>query len=267
MNLSPYKDKPQKVWLSITKKLVEDYPLTTDEILEISLLVWDKIWTTKVGNTIKLSEVELTATVIGYFFQKLFAHELAHRYPNKWRGEQNKEDKDIVYIDNEKFSTEMKSSGQIGYKIFGNRSYNQDLQNNKKSNKDKSGYYITINFVGQILTLVRLGWIDEDDWVGQTTESGQASTLKKEAYQYKLIEINGEYRLISPIELLYGVGESFKKKFNQEGLYTFNDIINYNGTTPKVLLVKEKNKELFNKIIRSYNEQSITDVKVATRVK
>ena len=187
-------------------------------------------------------------SVVGYFFQKLFSHELAYRYPNKWRGEKNKEDKDIVSIDNEKFSTEMKSSSQIGYKIFGNRSYNQDLQENNQSIKNKSGYYITINFVGQTLTLVRLGWIDEEDWVGQKAQSGQSATLKEEAYKYKLIEINGKYQLKSPIRLLDDVGESVEKKFNQEGLYTFNDIINYKGITTKVLSIKEKNKERLNKI-------------------
>ena len=32
------------------------------------------------------------------------------------------------------------------------------------SKKEKSGFYITVNFFNQILTLIRFGWIDADDW-------------------------------------------------------------------------------------------------------
>ncbi len=81
MSISPYKNKPKDEWPSITKKLIEKYPLSNDEILEISLLAWNRLWTTKVGNTINLSEVDLPATVIGYFFQKLFTYELIKHYP------------------------------------------------------------------------------------------------------------------------------------------------------------------------------------------
>lgn len=244
---SPYNNKPKTAWLSITKNLLVKYPLSTEEILEISLLAWDKLWTTKVGNTIELSKVELPATVVGYFFQKLFSHELATRYPTKWRGEQNKEDKDIVYIDDERFSTEMKSSGQMKYEIFGNRSYNQESQNSDNRLKDKSSYYITINFSGKILTLIRLGWIDQDDWTPQLSQNGQAATLSQDAYDYKLIEINGAYQLNSPIQLLDGIGKVIAEKLGkEENIFTFNDIINYSGDNKKIKTIKEKNKVLLS---------------------
>ena len=246
MAKSPYKNKPKKEWLSTTEKLIENYPLSKEEILEISLLAWNKLWTTKVGNTIELSKVELPATVVGYFFQKLFSHELATRYPSKWRGEQNKEDKDIVYVENDFFSTEMKSSGQMGYKIFGNRSYNKESQNTDNSLKNKSSYYITINFSGKILTLIRLGWIDQDDWTSQASENGQAATLNQDTYKYKLIEINGVYQLKSPIQLLYNVGKVTAKKLGEENIFTFNDIINYSGDNKKIKTIKEKNKDLLS---------------------
>jgi hypothetical protein len=242
MTILPYKDKPREEWLSITNKLIEQYPLSTDEILEISLLSWDKLWTTKVGNTINLNEVELPATVIGYFFQKLFTHELSNRYPTKWRGERNKEDKDIVYIENDFFSTEMKSSGQMGYKIFGNRSYNKESQNTDNSLKNKSSYYITINFSGKILTLIRLGWIDQDDWISQASENGQAATLSQDTYKYKLIKINGAYQLKSPVQLLYGIGDKTFEKLKSENIFTFNDIINYSGSNKVINSIKKKNE-------------------------
>ncbi len=243
---SPYKNKPKTEWLSVTEELVKKYPLSTDEILEISLLAWSKLWTTKVGNTIELSEVELPAIVVGYFFQKLFSLELATRYPGKWRGEQNKEDKDIVYIDDENFSTEMKSSGQMKYEIFGNRSYNKESQNSDNSLKNKSSYYITINFSGKILTLIRLGWIDQDDWTPQSSENGQAATLSQDAYDYKLIEINSAYQLNSPTQLLYDVGKITAKKLEEKNIFTFNDIINYSGDNKKIKTIKEKNQKLLD---------------------
>jgi len=246
MTISPYKDRPKEEWLSITNKLIKKYPLSTDEILEISLLSWGKLWTTKVGNTINLNEVELPATVIGSFFQKLFAHELASRYPTKWRGERNKEDKDIVYIENDLFSTEMKSSGQMKYKIFGNRSYNKESQNTDNSLKNKSSYYITINFSGKILTLIRLGWIDKDDWISQASENGQAATLNQNTYKYKLIEINGEYQLKSPIQLLYGIGDKTFEKLKSESILTFEDIINYSGNITLINNIKKKNEDILS---------------------
>lgn len=251
MTILPYKDKPKEEWLSITNKLIEQYPLSTDEILEISLLSWNKLWTTKVGNTINLNEVELPATVIGYFFQKLFTHELSNRYPTKWRGERNKEDKDIVYIENDFFSTEMKSSGQMGYKIFGNRSYNKESQNTDNSLKNKSSYYITINFSGKILTLIRLGWIDQDDWTSQASENGQAATLNQDTYKYKLIEINGAYQLKSPIQLLYGIGDKTFDKLKSESILTFEDLINYSGNITLINNIKKKNEDIL-KLLEQY---------------
>jgi len=202
--ITPYKDKPISEWKSITNELIEEYPLSKKEILEISVICWDKLWTTKVANLINLKEVELPATVIGYFFQKLFAHELQIRYEYEWKGEKDKSDKDLVNIKDDKFSTEMKSSGQMGYKVFGNRSY---CQSSDSPSKAKSGYYITVNFTNQTLNLISIGWIDKEDWNCQNAQSGQAATLPKEVYEHKLIPLNGEYQLKSSINLLNGVGK------------------------------------------------------------
>ena len=183
MAISPYQNKQQSEWKSITEELITNYPLSTDEILEISLIAWEKLWGTEVGGTIKLVEVDLPATVIGYFFQKLFSYELSKRYPNEWKGEKEKSDKDLVNIKNPTFSTEMKASGQLGYKIFGNRSYNQQGFNEETTGKDKSGFYITINFYSQTLTLISIGWIDQNDWNSQ--EEVQRYSMNYCAYRYK----------------------------------------------------------------------------------
>lgn len=248
MAISPYQNIQQPEWKSITNELINNYPLSTNEILEISLLAWKKLWETEVGGTIKLKEVDLPATVIGYFFQKLFSYELSTRYPEEWKGEKEKSDKDLVNIKNPKFSTEMKASGQLGYKIFGNRSYNQQGSNEEAIGKDKSGFYITVNFYSQTLTLISIGWIDQSDWISQGAETGQAATLKTEVYTHKLIQINGKYQLKNPILLLNGIGKVTCEKLYEENIFTFEDIINYKGNNKTVVNTYKKNESFLGAI-------------------
>lgn len=249
MAASPYIGVPVGQWPSVTKKLLSKYPLSQCEILEIAEIAWNRLWTSTIGGQIQLDKVELPATVVGYFFQKLFAHELSTRYPKTWRGEQEKSDKDLVNLRENIFSTEMKSSGQMGYALFGNRSYNQQTQNDNNTSKDKSGYYITLNFFGSKMTLLRLGWIDQDDWIPQGAETGQAAILKPDVYKYKLVKIPGAYRLQSPVQLLNGVGGKGAAKLNQIGIYTIEDIIKYNGTDKSVLKIKKTNEEFLENIL------------------
>ncbi len=144
----------------------------------------------------------------------------------------------------------MKTSGQMGYKIFGNRSYNKNSKN-KNNIKDKSAYYITINFSGKTLTLIRLGWIDQEDWNSQVSENGQAATLKQDIYKYKLIEIHGAYQLKSPIQLLDGIGNKTFEKLKNENILTFEDILNYSGNNSIINAIKERNKNFLN-ILNQY---------------
>ena len=248
MSVSPYSGKPIEEWKDITIDLVDKYPLSKSELLEVAMTSWDRLWSTNVGGHINIREADLPSTVVGYFFQKLFTYELANRYPDIWKGEEIKSDKDLVNMQDDYFSSEMKSSGQMGYKLFGNRSYNQQTKSNSTSGKDKSGYYITINFSGQILTLLRIGWIDQDDWIAQGAETGQAAKLRPDVYTYKLIEINGSYRKKSPIQLCNGVGlranSTVRKHCNKLGVFTFKDLKDYNGEDKKILKIKENNLEL-----------------------
>ena len=120
----------------------------------------------------------------------------------------------------------MKASGQVGYKIFGNRSYGQKVENADSAKKDKSGFYITINFYKQSLTLVRFGWIDADDWQAQKSATGQMAGLKDEVYKYKLIPIKGPYMLKGPVQLIQGVGPKVRTEFTNAGIETIEDLLN-----------------------------------------
>lgn len=244
MARSPYANEPLSDWLQITHDLIAQYPISPQEILDVAILSWDRLWTSQIGGEISLDEVDLPATVVGYFFQKLFTHELKSRYPRIWKGEELKSDKDLVNIQDPYFSTEMKSSGQLGYCLFGNRSYNQTSDASGMSGKDKSGFYITMNFYRKTITLLRIGWIDQDDWVPQGAETGQAAILKQEVYQYKLLQIKGPYLNASPIELLKGIGPKSVIHFYNEGVYTFGDLKAYSGSTPRIIKTLNDNYQL-----------------------
>ena len=130
MTKSPYSDISVEEWLNKTQKLVKKHPLDKDEIFDIVLISWERLWKTNIGDypvIFPIEEINPPATVIGYIFEKLFALELANRYPNKWRNGNSGNEKDIKCITNDEFSFEIKTSGQIGTKIFGNRSYGQKI--------------------------------------------------------------------------------------------------------------------------------------------
>lgn len=221
-----------------TIELIENHPLKTDTIRDVALRSWDTLWQTTIGEgntSIKLYDLDVPATVIGYFFEKLFARCLQELEPTLWQGGRDKEEKDIVYIPNSYFSIEMKCSGQLGDKVFGNRSYGQQSDvDSALTKKEKSGYYITVNFYKKSLNLLRFGWIDHSDWKAQTSETGQASSLKPDVYKYKLKEIPGEYRLKAPVRFLTGVGSKYEAIFANEGIKTIGDLKEYKGTNKNI---------------------------------
>ena len=167
MTTSPYSGKPKTSWLSITQQLVKSHPLKSTDLLDVSTSAWATLWQSTVGVgslSVKLSDLKVPATIVGYFFEVLLARELERRTPTLWRGNQSKEDKDLVYVPDPTFSIEIKTSGQAGFKVYGNRSYGQKSGSDLFPKKEKSGFYITVNFYNQTLTLIRFGWIDAADW-------------------------------------------------------------------------------------------------------
>ncbi|WP_330203384.1 ScaI family restriction endonuclease [Cyanobacterium sp. DS4] len=227
MNNSPYQNLDKDSWIDKTKELIEDHPLSLGEIEDIAVRAWNILWQTKIGDEltkIPLKDIKLPATVIGYFFEKLFAYILAEQYPDKWCGGSHKEDKDLVYIENPYYSVEIKTSGQKKTDIFGNRSYGKKSQDEVLVKKEKSGYYLTINFYQDTLTLIRFGWIDFEDWQSQSSESGQMSKLKQEVYQTKLFAVSGSYLLRSPLYILEGIGDKKEKELKEQGILKISDL-------------------------------------------
>jgi hypothetical protein len=244
---SPYSGKPESSWLAITQQLINNHPLKPQVILDAALTTWGTLWQTTVGTgplAVKLADLRVPATVVGYFFEVLLARELERRDP-LWRGSQSKDEKDLVYHRDPAFSVEIKTSGQAGFKVYGNRSYGQKAASDLLVKKEKSGFYITVNFFGQALTLIRFGWIDADDWDPQEAPTGQMAGLREAVYDYKLLPISGSYRQQAPVLLLDGVGPVTEKQFAELGIYTVGDLLQYQGQLPSRLARIVQNNRTF----------------------
>ncbi len=240
---SPYKGVPAEKWLAVTQRLIAKHPLQPNTILQAVLASWDVLWQTKVGafpTEIALAQIELPAIVVGYFLERLVAKHLATSLPGLWRGAETKDDKDLVYVPDPSFSVEIKCSGQLGTHIYGNRSYAQVLQDTRRVRKDKSGYYITVNFYGDRLFLVRFGWIDASDWKPQKAPTGQMAGLDDAVYAHKLLSVPGDYQLEAPVEVLPGIGAKRAEELASLGVVTVAQLIAFGGSLhPKLAQLRQ----------------------------
>lgn len=237
MNTSPY-GTARSEWRRITEELVKSHPLAQADLLSAVLDTWDTLWQTTLGTgqlSVSLADIVVPATVVGYFFEILFTRELERRQPGRWRGNRRKDEKDLVYVPDRDLSVEIKASGQLGYKVYGNRSYGQKADNDLLVKKEKSGYYITINFYGHALTLVRFGWIDGNDWRAQNAPTGQMAGLDQSVYDLKLIAIPGSYRQRAPVILLNGVGPALAAVLAELGVHTIGDLLRWDCEPPSVI--------------------------------
>lgn len=191
---SPYKGVPTNKWSEVTRKLVEKHPLSTQEIVAVVLSSWDSIFASGIGpKGFRIGkDIFPKPQIMGFFLHELIPLELAARNRGIWRGEISSDDKDIVYIPDSIYSIELKTSSNPRH-IYGNRSYAQASSRGKKA---KSGYYLAVNF-GKFtdkksrpqIRLIRFGWIDSCDWIGQKAATGQQSRLHPDVESYKLLEL------------------------------------------------------------------------------
>jgi len=191
---SPYTRIPPDKWSHVTRKLIDEHPLKLDEIVDIVLISWESIFSSSLGTKGFKIGVNIfpKPQIMGFLLHELIPLELSVRYPKSWRTEETSEDKDIVYIPDDKFSIELKTSSSPR-RIFGNRSYAQDSTRGKNA---KTGYYLAVNFQKFMekktrpnIKLIRFGWIDSTDWIGQRAATGQQSRLPTEVENSKLLEI------------------------------------------------------------------------------
>lgn len=190
---SPYHGIPQNEWKQVTKRLQDNFPLSGEDMLQVSLSSWQDIFDTGIGkNNFKIGkDVFPSPQIMGFFLHEIIPLKLHSKYPNLWKKDKEVSEKDLIYIPDIKYSMEIKTSSHPS-KIFGNRSYAQPTTNPKK---DKSGYYLAINFEKFAenpkprIRLIRFGWLDYTDWIGQKAATGQQAHLKSESEKYKLLEL------------------------------------------------------------------------------
>lgn len=222
-----------------------------DALLDAALTTWGTLWQTLVGEgdtSVRLRDLAVPATIVGYFFEILLARELQRRDATLWRGGRSKDEKDLVCVSDSSKSVEIKCSGQAGFKIFGNRSYGQRPTRNDAPKKEKSGYYLTVNFFQQTLTLIRFGWIDAEDWDPQLAPTGQMAGLRKAVYDGKLIPLEGSYRRHAPVFLLDGAGPVAASQLAALGIATIGELADYRGELPRKLdSLRERNAELIHR--------------------
>ena len=178
-------------WLKITKKLVRRHPLSEEEIVEVALASWKSIFDSKIGSAFLIGkDIFPKPQIMGFLLHELIPLTFEKRYPNKWRKEEIASEKDLIYIPDDTFSVEIKTSSSAK-NIYGNRSYAQEANSVKKS---KSGYYLAINFQNfsakikkPQVTRIRFGWLDHTDWIGQAAATGQQARLSPDVENNKLI--------------------------------------------------------------------------------
>jgi hypothetical protein len=164
-------------------------------LVEACLESWDALFTSQFGkHGIKIGEdIFPRPQTVSLLLHELIPRELAERFPGHWRPDESTDEKDAVYIPDPSYSFEIKCS-TAKKRIYGNRSYAQESTREKKA---KSGYYLAINFENLAkpqgeraeIRLIRFGWLDSNDWIGQKSPTGQQSRLPIEVEAGKLLPI------------------------------------------------------------------------------
>lgn len=189
---SPYESLPATEWRDATQQLIAQYPLEHCELVEVILKCWDDIFATTIAGRLRVGDdVKFSPQMMANFLDELVPVELAERYPETWRRQIQKIEKDLVCIPDDFFSTEIKCSSSPN-DIFANRSY---AQPSAPGTKRKDGFYIAINFQGfgmsssPKITRIKLGWLDHTDWIPQASATGQQARLSPQAKAGKLIQL------------------------------------------------------------------------------
>lgn len=197
---SPYQSLPVQDWAAKTRELIEQHPLDPQEIYEVVVKVWQEIFESNITSGGYRIGVDFfpRPQIMGYFLHELIPLEFSRRYPGTWRREETNAEKDLVYVLNDAFSIEIKTSSS-SRSTYGNRSYAQKSTTGRKTKKEKFGYYLVVNFQKFDTTvktpqrpnikLVRFGWIDGEDWKGQAAATGQQARLSSDVERYKLLEL------------------------------------------------------------------------------
>ena len=205
---SPYNGIAHSEWEEITINIVDDHPLEKEDIVEAVMNSWKQIFESKIGHLSIGKQIFPTPQIMSNILHELIPYNLAEKLGSNYRAGILKNEKDIVYQPDEKYSIEVKASSSKN-DIYANRSYAQpSLDSDTKS---KNGYYIAVNFEkfemtdneeyrhvehnknGKIIypaiTQIKFGYLDHTDWIPQSSAKGQQARLSVESKKLKLITL------------------------------------------------------------------------------
>lgn len=190
---SPYKKHAISEWPAITLRLVQEFPLPMGALVKIVEAAWEDIYTSSFGETgLRIGrDIYLPAQATGVILERLIAVHLKKRFQG-WRGGERKGEKDIVNMEDNRFSFEIKTSssrsGLYGYRSTGHRAEGRT--------KIRTGYYLVVNYklpreedASREIVNIRFGWIDDEDWIGQAQPTGQQASIGMQLSRLKLITI------------------------------------------------------------------------------
>lgn len=168
------------------------HPLSMEVIVSIVLQAWNDIQQLTIGSQSYCIGKDFLPKpqLVGMLLHELIAMEIGRALPGKWKGDEKKIEKDLVYLPDDTYSIEIKTSSSDNG-VFGNRSYVKS-ENGKKL---RGSYYLIVNFENftkdsrGFIKKIRFGYLEREDWIAQTAESGQQCRLSKEAKKTKLLEI------------------------------------------------------------------------------
>lgn len=189
-------DKNIAKYNEILSKLIEDHPLTIEQVVEACFRGWNSLLRSSISEAdLRFDrDIFVDGRVIGNLLHFLVPYHLSREHGG-WRKEQAKIDKDVVYIQDSRYSFEMKGTITGGNAVYGNRSYAQEKDDPDKP--DISGYFLALNYTkmdednpgNSTIARIRFGWLDKSDWTGQKQPTGQQASPTLFARKHKLAEL------------------------------------------------------------------------------
>lgn len=191
---SPYQGLTSDRWPAKTSELIRKHPLDKELLVEAVLEAWAGILETRIAGALQIGvDIFPQPQIMGNMLHELIPAVLADKTGGGWKRGCYKGEKDVISVSDGQYSFEIKTSSSYN-NVFGNASYGAEDRSDASS-KDKSGYYLTVNFEKfdqehpdkkPIIRKIRFGWIDADDWRSQKTSSGQQATIRPEVREGKL---------------------------------------------------------------------------------
>lgn len=96
--MSPYENLPDSQWKKVTKKLVNEHPLSSDILIDTVLEAWNGILKTKIADELQIGrDIFPTPQILGNYLHELIPVFLEKKYPGQWTRDIEKKIK-ILYV-------------------------------------------------------------------------------------------------------------------------------------------------------------------------